>query len=198
MDNQEAFWIQPEEALQLNIHEETKNVIIKYLSEECDSRSSGTTLDERIDARTGGIILKNNKILLCTEKYIDFWYIPGGGISKFETSEQALKREIEEELGISPSIERLLWFTENIFYFDYCKSNIHQLNFFYLINLAIDETRESFIINEKIQGEGKIKELHFKWFDIDNLQDIDLRPAFLKKALRSIPEHVQHVILKEI
>lgn len=42
--------------------------------------------------------IKDNKILLCN--YNGFWMLPGGKIEDNETPEQALVREIEEELGI--------------------------------------------------------------------------------------------------
>lgn len=41
------------------------------------------------------------KILLVKHTYIDGWFLPGGGVKKFEKPLDALKRELREELGFS-------------------------------------------------------------------------------------------------
>ena len=52
-----------------------------------------------------GLILQNNKLLICQRpKFKDHplkWEFPGGKIKKDETSEDALIREIKEELSIN-------------------------------------------------------------------------------------------------
>jgi len=52
-----------------------------------------------------GLILQNNKLLICQRpKFKDHplkWEFPGGKIKKNETSEDALIREINEELSIN-------------------------------------------------------------------------------------------------
>lgn len=46
------------------------------------------------------LYLRNNKVALVRHSYIDQWYLPGGQLKKGETIEEALKREIKEELDI--------------------------------------------------------------------------------------------------
>ncbi|UCE38130.1 MAG: NUDIX hydrolase [Thermoplasmata archaeon] len=52
----------------------------------------------------GGILIKNNKILLGKRKsdrlYPDIWDIFGGHIESSETKEETLFRELKEEIGI--------------------------------------------------------------------------------------------------
>ena len=60
---------------------------------------------------TDGIILKNRKILLVkrqTSPFIGYWAIPGGHVDYGERVEDALKREMKEELGISVKIKKLI------------------------------------------------------------------------------------------
>lgn len=46
------------------------------------------------------ILTKENKILLVKHTYSNQWFLPGGGLKKGETLEQAIKRELDEELGL--------------------------------------------------------------------------------------------------
>ncbi|GAI02982.1 unnamed protein product, partial [marine sediment metagenome] len=57
-------------------------------------------------------------MLLFTEDLIDFWVLPGGSIKMFESSEEAIKREFQEEISVSIKVERLLWIVENSFELD--------------------------------------------------------------------------------
>lgn len=49
------------------------------------------------------IIVKDSKILLikrATEPFKDLWALPGGGVDYNETLEEALKKEVQEEVGL--------------------------------------------------------------------------------------------------
>lgn len=45
------------------------------------------------------ILIKDQKILLVKHTYQNFWYLPGGGVKKGERLDQAIIREVSEELG---------------------------------------------------------------------------------------------------
>ncbi|MBI2449955.1 MAG: NUDIX hydrolase [Candidatus Nealsonbacteria bacterium] len=58
-----------------------------------------------------GVILEEGKILLEKRSYypfIGYWVIPGGHVEYGETVEEAVKREMKEELGISVRIKKLI------------------------------------------------------------------------------------------
>jgi len=58
-----------------------------------------------------GVILKNDKILLVKRAiypFIGFYELPGGHVEYGETVENAIKREMKEELGISVKIKKLI------------------------------------------------------------------------------------------
>ena len=55
--------------------------------------------DYILNCRAVAIIIKNNKILFQKRKQDKFWALPGGKIRIDETGEEAIKRELNEELG---------------------------------------------------------------------------------------------------
>lgn len=50
--------------------------------------------------RVGAICKHDNKILILQNKGEDYWYVPGGRVKLLENSEDALKRELAEELAV--------------------------------------------------------------------------------------------------
>ena len=60
---------------------------------------------------TAGLLaLQNRKLLLAFSKNKKAWYLPGGKIDSDETSEQALIREIQEELNVPLLPEKLQFY----------------------------------------------------------------------------------------
>jgi len=58
-----------------------------------------------------GVILKENKILLVKRAippFSDYWSLPGGHVKYGETVEEAIKREMKEELGMEFKIKKLV------------------------------------------------------------------------------------------
>lgn len=51
--------------------------------------------------KSAGIIIKDKKVLLVTNKKQPFYWTPGGKLEEDETAEEALKRELMEELNIT-------------------------------------------------------------------------------------------------
>ncbi len=72
-----------------------------------------TVVDEPwIDLPTAGLVcLKGDQVLLAYSKNKKAWYLPGGKIDTGENSQEALIREIEEELSLSLQPDRLSFLT---------------------------------------------------------------------------------------
>jgi len=57
-----------------------------------------------------GLILneKRDEVLLIKRRDVPIWVLPGGGVESWETPEEAVLREVEEETGLQIKIKRLV------------------------------------------------------------------------------------------
>lgn len=134
--------------------------------------------DERFNYRVSGIFIdkENERFLTNTAEDIDFVVLPGGRVEMGESSVNALKREIVEELGSEISEPILKAVVENFFEFNGVKC--HELQFVYISNILnkkIKTNKENFFGVEN-------KDI-FKWYSFDSLDAINYKPAVLKKAI---------------
>ena len=107
-----------------------------------------------------GLILQNNKLLICQRpKFKDHplkWEFPGGKIKNNETNEEALIREINEELSIN-----IINYEELISYnFNYKDLDKKVFIYFYLVNNFSGKVLNNFH-----------KEL--KWIEIKDIREYD-------------------------
>lgn len=47
------------------------------------------------------------------------------------------------------------------------------------------------------EGTESTTRLLFKWFKINELEDVELYPRFLRTALRNIPSNTEHVVVRD-
>ena len=59
-------------------------------------------------------IKKDNKFLLTHDPKFEFWRVPGGKPRFGEKMEDALKREMKEELGMKISVDKFLGFGQDV------------------------------------------------------------------------------------
>lgn len=80
----------------------------------------------------GGVVVHDGKVLLLLRKKppeAGFWSLPGGRVEFMERVEDALVRELREELGIEVEVESLLCVTNHIVETD----NAHWVSPAYLV-----------------------------------------------------------------
>ena len=151
-----------------------------------------STNDIRFSYRVAGVILHNGRVLCQRESIEHFWFLPGGRAELGESSLESIRREICEELGAEPHIERLLFVNENFFTLQ--RESYHELGLYFLLSLPPDAT----VYNE---GETFTREeesdhlmLTYGWLPLDELEQLPLYPAFLRKALQALPEQTEHIV----
>ena len=61
--------------------------------------------DIRFNYRVVGIVFNKTHVLLHRAEEDNFWALPGGRVELLEPSKDALKREMQEELGVEVRVE---------------------------------------------------------------------------------------------
>jgi nucleoside triphosphatase len=97
----------------------------------------------------GALILNDEKqvLLVKSNKWKDRFTLPGGHIELGETAEQALKREVKEEVGLKIKIIKFLQFQEAIYSQEFWKPK----HFIFLDFLCQAKTTQVKIDNTEIQ-----------------------------------------------
>lgn len=65
--------------------------------------------------RTAAIIVQNGKLLVTKDDSTEYYYLPGGRVTMREKAEDALTRELKEELGVTVAPERAVWIAQSFF-----------------------------------------------------------------------------------
>ena len=133
--------------------------------------------------RATALIVQNRKLLVTKDK--NQYYTIGGAIQVNERTEEAVVREGREELGIKAQAGQLVFVVENRFEED--GVNYHNIEFHYLVDL-LEDAPLTMQEDEKLQP--------CEWIDLDNLETIQLVPAFLKTALPDWEGQLRHIHLE--
>ena len=151
--------------------------------------------NSRFNYRVAGVAIDDGHVLIHRAESETFWTLPGGRVEMGEASEDSLRREMREEIGVDVVVERLLWIVEN--FFDYAGKQCHELAFYYLMRIPAGRLRadgERFYgLEEFYEGEPVVK-LHFQWTALDRLGELELYPSFLTERLGSLPGGVEHLV----
>lgn len=144
--------------------------------------------DIKFSSRAVGVIKKNNKILFQQRVGDDYWALPGGAIETLERSKDVVVRELEEEIGIKDTkVIRPLWFVENFFKLE--GVIWHQ----YIIGHLIDIFDEKIINKDIIKGIEKDKNIIYKWIDIQDIKNSNIKPNYLKEKLTNMKDEFEYI-----
>src|SRR5437660_10456894 len=145
----------------------------------------------RFTYRVGGILLHNGHVLCEAATEQGFWFLPGGRAELGESAATTLSREMQEELGVTVKIERLLYVVEN--FFSHFRSSEHELGLYFLITAPADaDFFQSLDPFTHVDEEGSL--LRFDWLHIARLEEIPLYHPCFQKALQAIPDHTVPIV----
>ena len=93
--------------------------------------------NQKFNYRVCAMILSENKILAMHDERSPYFYLPGGRVMMGETAEQAVVREVREELGVTAKISRPLWLNQAFFTEDVDHLHYHELCIYFLMDISI-------------------------------------------------------------
>lgn len=150
--------------------------------------------DYNFYSRAVAIIINDNKILFQKRRTDEFWALPGGKVSVGETTKETLKRELEEELGLTKfEIDEVCTVSE--YFFKFGEDQYHQYIFGHKVYV---DSNEWIMKEDRFDGIEDNADLIFEWFNIDELENKPIKPDFLIEQLSKINEkEVQFISSRE-
>jgi ADP-ribose pyrophosphatase YjhB (NUDIX family) len=141
--------------------------------------------------RVAGVAVHEGRVLLHRSEHDDFWALPGGRIEVGESSTQALRREMLEEVGAEVTVGRLLWVVENFFqHYPLDQSpdttisiDHHEIGLYLEMEVPDHMTDVTSFGGRELVGTSDEFALEFRWFDQAGLGDFDVRPSRLEELL---------------
>ncbi len=141
----------------------------------------------RLNIRAAGAIIHNNKILVHRDINKDHCCLPGGRIEIGETSEQTIKRELQEELGKDIEILNYMTTIENFFEME--NKKYHEIYFLYKAEFLEEESKKIDYVMHNVEGK---EYLRYEWIDLKEIDKCNLLPICLKNILKEeqYPVHI--------
>ena len=146
----------------------------------------------RLNVRTVGIIIHDNKVLMHKNPNDSYYALVGGRVKVGEDSSQTVKREIMEELGKEVDILEPFAHIEN--FFEAKSHKYHEIMTAYKVEFVNEEDKKIINTMNCIEPGKKLK---YEWLDIQKLDEFDIRPKLIKKAFKESTKPV-YIINREI
>ena len=134
--------------------------------------------EHKLNFRVSAIFRNGNKILVHHGLTDNHYTLPGGRVKEGETTEDAIKREMKEEIGQEVSVIKPVSFIENMFTDNNIK--FHEL----LVTYELQFKNKNVYDMQEIPVIEKNKDFDYKWMSIDLLDEVIFLPKVLKGIIK--------------
>ena len=141
----------------------------------------------RFNYRVCAVLLDRGRILAMHDERSPYFYLPGGRVRMGERAEDAVLREVREELGIEARIVRPLWLSQSFFNEDVVRVDYHELCLYFLLDVSDTDLLSR---GDRFRGPERRHIHDFAWLPFDRLKDEYFYPLFLKTEIYRLPEHL--------
>ena len=130
--------------------------------------------------RATALIVEEGKLLVVEDE--DGFYTIGGAIQVGERTEEAVIREVKEELGVKAQARQLAFVVEHRF--EQAGVHFHNIEFHYLVDLLEDAP---------LTMQEDERQLPCRWIALNQLHTVPLKPGFLKTVLPEWDGQLRHI-----
>jgi 8-oxo-dGTP diphosphatase len=125
----------------------------------------------QIELIVRAVITRGSRLLLAQPTGRTWYFLPGGHVEPGESAAEALRRELEEELGVSEvQVGSVLAVAENRYADE--QGEHHELNLVHRVT-----------ISEAIGG-SREAHLAFRWLELAELGTVEVRPSAMAELLQ--------------
>ena len=134
----------------------------------------------KFNFRAAAIITRNNKLLIMKDEGMNHYYFVGGRVKMLETAQQAVMREINEELHIYAEKAVLSIVNEN--FFEINGVYYHEIAFVYNVTLKDEGLLPCEDEFDMTDTDGVVH--HFKFADIEEIEKQPLMPYAIRDKIQ--------------
>ena len=145
------------------------------------------TEEGRFNYRVSAVLLDGERILAMHDERSPYFYLPGGRVRMGERAEDAVLREVREELGIETRILRPLWLSQSFFTEDVARADYHELCLYFLLDVSGTDLLAR---GDRFRGPERRHVHDFAWLPFQRLKDEYFYPLFLKTDIYHLPEQL--------
>lgn len=144
----------------------------------------------KFNFRVGAVIINDNRLLITKKKHQPYYYLPGGRVKLYETAEQAIRRELNEEIGECYNVDRPLWFAQSFFSESVHDEKFHEICLYYLVNVTPESDLLEGIIFNKIENN---QEYIYQWCPLSEISDYPIFPKIIISRICKLPKTLEIV-----